>query len=71
MERWVKGAAVAKVAVASSDVVRDATNGERTLEDGRPTCVCVAMVVYCDACPTEGVPGLVESAGGIGTHALC
>ena len=69
---WVEGAAVAKVAVARCDVVRDATNGECALEDGRATCERVALVVHGDACPAEGVAGLVgRSAGGIGTHALC
>jgi hypothetical protein len=33
--------------------------------------VRVAMVAHCDACPAEGVPGLVRSVRGVGTHALC
>ena len=69
--RWIEGAAVAKVVVVRCDVVRDATDGECALEDGRATRVRIALVVHGDACPAERLAGVVRSAGGVGTHALC
>lgn len=70
VEIRIKPSAVAEVAVARCDVVRNATDGEGTLEGGRAACAYVALVVDGDACPAEHVAGVVSGAGSICTHAL-
>jgi hypothetical protein len=70
VEIRIKPSAVAEVAVARCDVVRNAMDGEGALEDRRATCAFVALVVDSDACPAEHVAGVVRGAGSICTHAL-
>ena len=71
MEMRVEHAAVAKVVVARCDMVGNAVGRKCTFEDGRPAHTGVALVMHGDACPAKRLAGLVRSAGGIGTHALC
>jgi hypothetical protein len=70
VEIRIKPSAVAEVAVARCDVVRNATDGEGTLEDGRAACAFIALVEDGDACPAEHVASVVKGAGSICTHAL-
>jgi hypothetical protein len=66
----VKRPAVAEVTLVRRDVVGNAANGKGTLEDGRTTCVRIALIVHGDACPAEHVTCVVRGAGSIGAHAL-